>query len=141
MVATKGVERSSQNWESAIGGVQAKYSEGVKGATNVIENAIAAEPLYAERMQAAIANQSRAKGLAKTSTEEWKRKALSKGAARISAGMTESKDKFKSGIGKVLAVIEGVQIAPKTADVAANVMGRVVPIAVALRNAKEDGQL
>ena len=55
--------------------------------------------------------------------------------------MTESKDKFKSGIGKVLAVIEGVQIAPKTADVAANVMGRVVPIAVALRNAKEDGQL
>ncbi len=141
MVATKGAERASQNWNGAIGTVQAKYSEGIQGADNVIEKAIAAESLFAERMQAAIANQTRAKGLAKTSTAEWKDKALKKGAARIAAGMTESKDKFKAGIGRVIAVIEGVTIAPKTADVTANVMGRVAPIAVALRNAKQDGTL
>jgi hypothetical protein len=141
MVKTKGLARTQANWESAIGGVPQKYKDGVQAATNVIENAIAAEDLYAERVSQAIANKSRVKGLQKTSTAEWKEKASGKGAERIATGMNASKAKFGTGMGKVLAVIEGTEIGPRTGDVVANITNRVVPIAVNLRNAKEQGNL
>lgn len=141
MVKTKGLTATTKNWEDKIGSVPAAYATGVQAADNVIEKAIASQQLYEDRMQASFANKSRVKGLQKTSTAEWKDKAIKKGAARIAQGMNESKEKFASGMGKVLAVIEATSIAEKTGDVAANVQGRVLPIAQALRNAKDQGQL
>ena len=141
MVRTKGLAATQSAWEASHGVVASRYQEGVNRADNVIEKAIAAEGLYATQVQKAIANQSRVKGLQKTSTAEWKAKAAGKGAARIATGMAESKDKFARGMGAVLAVIESTDIAEKTGDVVQNITNRVVPIAVALRNAKEAGQL
>lgn len=137
MVKTKGSAQATANWEGAIGSVPAKYKTGVQGADNVIEKAIEAENLYAAKVQEAISKGSRVKGLQKTSTAEWKAKALSKGAARIATGMTESKDKFARGIGEVISVIEGVSIAPRTADPMANVDNRVKPIVAALAAMKK----
>jgi len=132
MVKTKGIAQTQANWDAAIGAVPEKYKTGVQGADNVIEKAIEAESLYAERVQQAIAAGSRVKGLQKTSTAEWKARAISKGAARIASGMNESKEKFGRGMSEVLSVIEGVTIAPRTADPLANVDGRVKPIVAAL---------
>ena len=132
MVKTKGAAQSAENWNSAIGAVPEKYKTGVAAADNVIEKAIEAEGLWAERVQQAISAGTRVKGLQKTSTAEWKAKATGKGAARIATGMTESKDKFAKGIAEVISVIEGVTIAPRTADPMANVDARVKPIVAAL---------
>lgn len=132
MVKTKGAAQSQANWESAIGAVPEKYKVGVQAADGVIEKAIEAEGLYAERVQQAIAAGSRVKGLQKTSTAEWKARAMGKGASRIASGMSESKDKFGRGIAEVLSVIEGVSIGPRTADPMANVDARVKPIVAAL---------
>ena len=132
MVKTKGIAQTQKNWDAAIGAVPEKYKAGVQAADSVIEKAIEAESLYAERVQQAIAAGSRVKGLQKTSTAEWKTRAMSKGASRIASGMTESKEKFGRGMSEVLNVIEGVSIAPRTADPMANVDARVKPIVAAL---------
>jgi len=132
MVKTKGIAQTQKNWEGAIGSVPEKYKVGVQGADSVIEKAIEAESLYAQRVQQAISSGARVKGLQKTSTAEWKSRAMSKGASRIATGMSESKDKFQRGMSSVLSVIEGVSIAPRTADPMANVDNRVKPIVAAL---------
>ena len=141
MVKTKGISATQANWEGAIGTVPAKYQQGVNAATDVINKAIAGESNYVAGIQRAAANQSRVKGLQKVSDSDWKKAALEKGAPRIAQGMTAAKAKFGSGMSKVLGVIEGVSIAEKGQDVTQNVMNRVVPIAQALRNAKEQGNL
>jgi len=137
MVKTKGIERTRRNWEGAIGSVPAKYSDGVKGATDIIAKAIDGEALYAAKIQEAVSKGSRAKGLAKVSDEDWRKAALDKGASRIATGMTAGKEKFASGMGQVLSVIESVSISPRTADPIANVDNRVKPIVAALHKMKE----
>ncbi len=136
MVKTKGIGATMANWTGAIGGVPAKYKAGVMAATDTIEKAIAAEELYAAKTQEAIANKSRVKGLQKTSTAEWKQRASDIGSARIASGMTAATDKMQRGMTDVLAVIEGVQIAERTADPIANVDGRVKPLVRALYDHK-----
>ena len=136
MVRTKGIEATTSNYQAAIGAVPAKYKAGVQAATNTIENAIAAEPLYAAKVQEAVANKTRVKGLQKTSTAEWKSRASELGAARIGPGMNAALPKFRRGISDVLTTIEGVTIAERTADPEANVDGRVKPIVRALYDMK-----
>lgn len=132
MVKTKGLAATQANWEGAIGSVPGKYSQGVQGASGVIQAAIDAEALYAQKVQEAITNQSRAKGLQQVTDADWKNAAMKKGAARIATGMTEAKGKFNKGMANVLSTIEGVTIAPRTADPMANVDNRVKPIVAAL---------
>ena len=137
MVDTKSNEQATKNWEGAIGRVPSAYSEGVQGAKDVIAKGVAAEGLYAEKIQQSIASKKRARKLGEVTDEQWKAAALSKGAVRIGPGMTASKDKFRSGITKVLDTIRGVTIAPRTADPMANIDGRVKPIVAALHKLKE----
>ncbi len=136
MVDTKSLEQTTKNWEGAIPRVAAAYSEGIAGAQNVIQKAIAAEDNYAAGVSQAVANKSRAKGLAKISDEDWRQAALKKGAVRIGQGMTEAKGKFSSGMSEVLSVIQGVTLPARTQDPAANVDNRVKPLAVALHAMK-----
>ncbi len=136
MVKTKGIEATTKNWTGAIGGVPAKYKAGVERATDTIERAIEAEPLYAARVQEAISNQTRVKGLQKTSTAEWKARASELGSARIASGMAAAEGKFRSGMGDTLATIEATSIGERTADPMANVDARVKPIVKALYDMK-----
>lgn len=136
MVKTKGLSATTKAWETAIGGVPGKYSEGVRATTDWQAKAIAGEDLFGQKMQEAISSKSRATGISKVSDSEWQAAALEKGAARIATGMTAAKGKFNTGIAKVLSTIEGVSIAPRTADPMANVDGRVKPIVAALHAIK-----
>jgi len=136
MVRTKGLEATMQNYQAGIGVAPARYKQGVQAAQNTIENAIAAEPLYAAKVQEAIANKSRVKGLQKTSTAEWKQRASDLGAARIGPGMNAALPKMRRGISEVLSTIEGVTIAERTSDPESNVDGRVKPIVRALYDMK-----
>jgi len=132
MVQTKGLAQTVKNWESAIGRVPAAYSEGVKAASNVIQRSLAAEDYWAAKVQEAASKRAREKGLQGISDEDWRKGALEKGVQRIGAGMQAGKQKFSSKIAEVLSTIEGVNLPPKTTDVAANVQNRVTPIAQAL---------
>jgi len=136
MVKTKGIEATMKNWTGAIGNVPGKYKTGIQGATDTIEKAIAAEGLYAAKMQEAIANGARVKGLQKTSTAEWKQRAMDLGSARIAAGMTAAEPKMRKGIANVLSTIESTTIGERTADPMANVDARVKPLVKALYDMK-----
>ena len=136
MVKTKGLSATQANWDAGIGRAPAAYTKGVQGTTDWQAKAIAGESLYAEKVQEAVANHSRAAGISKTSDSEWQQAALSKGAQRIGPGMTAAKAKFNAGISKVLSVIEATSIAPRSADPMANVDGRVKPIVAALHAIK-----
>ena len=138
MVDTKSLDQTQKNWEDSHGRVPAAYSEGVKNAKDVIAKGIAAEDLYAQRVQEAIASKRRAKKLAEVSDEQWRQAALDKGATRIAAGMAASKQKFNTGMAKVLSTIQGVTIAPRTSDPMANVDNRVKPIVAALAKLKDN---
>lgn len=140
MVKVKPVNLVTQRWEQAIGQVPARYTAGVQAASDVIARSIAAEELWAEAMRKAIERQARAKGLQGLSDEDWRRAALQKGATRIGGGMRAALDEYREKIGKVLDVIAGISLPDKTTDPEQNVINRVVPIAKALREAKEQGR-
>ena len=132
MVDTKSLDQTQKNWEDSHGRVPAAYSAGVQNAKDVIAKGVAAEDLWAQKVQEAIASKKRARKLAEVSDEQWRQAALEKGAPRIAAGMAASKQKFNTGMAKVLSVIQGVTIAPRQADPMANVDNRVKPIVAAL---------
>lgn len=137
MVDTISTEQAKKNWKDSHGRVPGAYATGVKNAKDVIAKAIAGEELYAQKVQEAISSKRRARKLAEVTDEDWRRGALDKGAARIGPGMAAAEGKYGTGIGKVLDVIRGVTIAPRSADPMANIDNRVKPIVAALHKMKE----
>ena len=137
MVDTKSQDQTKKNWEDAIGRVPGAYTAGIQGAKDWQSKAIAGEDLYAQKVQEAVASKRRARKLANVSDDQWRSAAIEKGAARIATGMTASKEKFGTGMSKVLATIQSVTIAPRVADPMANVDNRVKPIVAALAKLKE----
>ena len=141
MVKTKGVERAVANWKQGAAGATGRYTEGVAAVTGFTEAAIKGEALFAQKIQEAIASGSRSKGLAKAGDTKYKTGVTIKGAQRWAPGVAAAESDYRKGIGGVLSVIEGVTLPDRTADAAANVAGRVTPIAVALQNAKKEGRI
>lgn len=137
MVDTKPLAQVQKNYDDSIGSVPGKYAAGIQVARDWQGEAIKAEELFAQKMQEAISAKRRAENIAKVSNSEWKTAAADKGAKRIGAGMTAAKAKFGKGISEVLTVIQGVSIAPRSADPMANVDGRVKPIVAALAAMKK----
>ncbi len=136
LVETKSLDATVKNYQAGISVAPQRYKDGVNKATNTIEKAIAAQDLYEARIAESIANNSRVKGLQKTSTAEWKKQAIEKGAQRIGPGMQAALPKYQKGMGETLSVIQGVTIAERTADPMANIDNRVKPIAQALYDNK-----
>ena len=132
MVDTKSLEEVNANWKAAQGRVPAAYAAGIDRAKDVINKAIAGEENYAAGVNQAVADRSRAKGLAKVSDADWKKAAKEKGAVRIAAGMAAAEPKFSAGMAKNLQTIQSVTIPPRTQDGMANIDNRLKPIAAAL---------
>lgn len=137
MVKTKTADEAAKNYQAAISRVPDAYKRGVQAADNVIENAIAAEGLYAEKVQEAIAKGSRVKGLERTSTDAWRKRAAEVGAKNIGTGMRNAAEKQKAGIKRVIEVLQGVELPARTADSMANIDNRLKPIVRALETLKE----
>ena len=106
----------------------AKYKDGVERTTGFKEAAIAGEALYAAKMQEVISNGTRAKGLEKSSDEDWKKGVREKGAARIGPGMTAAADKRTRNYEPFRASLEGMTLPDKTTDPMANIDNRLKPV-------------
>lgn len=121
MVETKSPAEATAKWKEAISRVPAAYKKGVESTTNFVEKAVAAEDVWAQRVQEAAAKQARAAGLRKISDADWKNAAANKGAARIGTGMAAAESKFNRGITEVISVLQGTSLPPRTADPIQNV--------------------
>lgn len=134
---TKSLEQTKKAWNDAIGRVPQAYQDGVKNAKDVIAKGVAAEALYAQKLQETIASGKRARELAKVTDESWKKAAGELGGQRIGPGMNAHKEDFGTGISAVLDVLQGIQLPARTADPAQNVANRVLPIALKLHELKK----
>jgi len=120
LVRTKGIGRTLANYQRGQGAAAANYKDGINASQGWQQNAIAAEPLYAAKLQEAIANQTRAKKLAGVSEGTWKQRASELGSARIASGMKAAEPKYQAAMAKNLATIESVQLPARSADIDAN---------------------
>lgn len=118
----------AKSYAEGAGRAPAKYKEGVERTTGFKEAAIAGEALYGAKMQEVIANQARAKGLEKTSDEDWKKGVRDKGAARIGPGMTASAEKRTRNYEPFRSALEGMTLPDKTTDPMSNIDNRLKPV-------------
>ena len=134
---TKGLEKTVQNWKSGQGRAPANYKDGVQASQGWQQNAIAAEPLYAAKVQEAIANQSRAKGLQNVSEAEWKTAAMDRGAKNIGPGMAAAEPYYRRGMAKNIQVLESITLPARTADGMQNLVNRAGAVVQALQASKK----
>ncbi len=128
----------AKRYNEAIAGVPASYKEAVSRTTGVIAAAIAAESLYAQKVQEAVASGRRAKALAKVSDSEWQQKASVLGSARIGPGMSANAEKRTRNFEPYRSELAAIELAPRTADPMTNVTNRVGAIAVRLAEKKKE---
>ena len=137
MVKMPSQDEIKRAYTNSIPGVSGKYAEQVRKTTGVIEAAKAAEGLYAQKMQEAIANRSREKGLEKVTDEDWRKAALEKGAARIGPGMAAAVDKQAKGYEPYRTALASLELPDRTADPMTNVQNRVGGVVRAMVDTKK----
>lgn len=128
----------AKRYNDAISGVPSSYKDAVSKTTGVIAAGVAAEGLYAQKVQESIASGRRAKALAKVTDSEWQAKASSLGASRIGPGMTANSEKRTRNYEPYRAELGSIELAPRTADPMTNVTNRVGAIAVRLAEKKKE---
>jgi hypothetical protein len=131
MVATKPIAQVVQKWSDSTGRVPTAYTAGINGASWQAA-AVAGQALYVQALQDPKILNRRVLGINQVTDATWKQDAVTKGSARIAAGMQAAVPKFQTKMAKNLSVIQGVNIAPRTTDPMQNIDGRVKPIAAAL---------
>ncbi|RLC86236.1 MAG: hypothetical protein DRJ03_09330 [Chloroflexi bacterium] len=137
MVRVKSVEEAKKHLEQAVSLIPDRYESGVKAA-NWKEPALAGEDLFADMMSVVVSERRRAKGIEKTSDEDWRNRAVTKGKPIIGTRIRDALGRYASGWAPYRAAIEGVTLEPKTVDPMANIDRRVKPIVEALINKKKE---
>jgi len=104
-----------------------KYKEKVMRNTSWKERAGSAdaENLYGQKVQQAVAERSRQKGLEGVTQEEWRSKASNVGAARIGQGMQNAVGKQAANYEKTRQAFAALELPAKTADPMANIDNRL----------------
>ena len=134
----KNIDQASGNYEGSIAFVKDRYLTGLEGAdwrTNAGSDN--AEKLYADKIQQAISNKSRQKGIKAVSNDDWLNAAKTKGADSIQEGMRQGQEKYTKNFSPILSAMNSAaeKLKPKTADIAANIQNRVLPVAMAAHEA------
>lgn len=136
MVKIKSQAQIEANYRAGIPGAAAKYKNGIQATVGWKDAAIKGQGLYVQRMQDQNVLARREKGLNKVSDQAWQQAALNQGSARIATGMDANASKQSANFEPFRKVIESTSLPDRTADPASNVQNRVLPIVMALHNAK-----
>ncbi len=128
---------TGEKWARRTASATQEYTEGVQTPrASWQQSTLAAEANHTAGVQAAIANKSFAKGVAKSSDQRWKDKALSKGAARFGPGAQEAQGDYDKGFAPFKQVIESTNLPPRGAKGDPKNYERVRVMGTALRAAK-----
>ena len=134
MVKVKPLEEIKRNYVGSAGTAAARYAAAIPRITWQSE-ALAGQALYVTQMSNPSVLARRADGISDVSDSEFKAALSSKGAPRISAGISGAGDKMSSGYAPIRSAIEGVSLPARTADPDTNIENRVKPIVHAMRRA------
>ncbi len=138
----KNISDAKENYKDSASIVQKRYERGISDAdwaTNA--GSSESEELYQQKLRESFTRNARQNGIRKVGNDEWKKRAMEKGAPNIAPGMRNSVDKWQKNTQPYFDELASLNLEPKVADVEQNVMNRVLPIAKALhaRKLREQG--
>jgi len=138
VVKIKPLDKIKAAYKDAATRVPTRYKEGIAATTGWKDKAIAGEALWAAKMREAIAAERRRKALEAVSEEEWKKKALELGAARIGPGMAANVDKHAKNYAPYREALAGLELPPREADPMANIDNRLKAVVRTLVEKKKE---
>ena len=101
-------------WARRAGAAGSDYQAGVASPrTSQSGAAIASKELYAQGVNAAIAQGSYEKGLAKSGDAKWQKGVREKGVSRYSQGVTGAQDEYGAGFRPFVSALESLDLGPK----------------------------
>lgn len=107
MAKIKSAAAIAAKWARVVPTRQSDFEDGIKDPdVDWAAGAAAAGGVYAEGVQAAIADDRFAKGVRSAGNEKWKRKVLDVGVQRWAPGVRAAQGDFEAGFGKFVTVIE-----------------------------------
>lgn len=138
----KSVSETTAAWQASHSRVPQAYSAGIARTDGwqAAANSASAKANYEAGISAAIAEDRRGKGLAAVSDAAWKQKAQNKGSKNILTGLAEAVPDYQNQMGKVVSVLQGVNLPARTTDGMTNLTQRAGAVVTALENAKKAGQ-
>lgn len=139
------ISQAAQLWAANAPSAQAsqKYQMKTAGKGNYQKSqSLAAEPTFQAAMQRVIGSGSRAAGVQRQDPSKYERNIAAKGVQnRIQGIQAAGPGAWQAGFSPFAGIIDSTTAGygPKSADAAENVTRRVLPLAVALQNAKRGG--
>lgn len=138
MPAIKPLDQISAKWIRVSELSAPSYEEGLKSTTvDWKTQTAAASAIYKTSMQAVIANDSFNKGVARSSTENWRTKALAKGVTRWPEGIRTAAQAYAAGFGPYRDAIANLVLPPRGAKGDPKNIDRVRMIAQKLFDTKK----
>lgn len=130
----------ADKWARVVQGRGQDYADGIANPRVDWKTAtLAAEGAHTAGVQAAIANKSFAKGVARAGTEAWREGAMTKGPARWQQGIALATAKYAANFAKFARIIAGITLPPRGPAGDPRNLQRVAVIADALHKAKLAG--
>jgi len=140
MPPIKPITDIAEKWARVAPTRQDDYLKGVRSPRTQWESAAtAADPAYAQGVQAAITGKRFTAGIRAAGNAKWLRKAEELGPGRFATGTQAARPDFEKGFGPYRNVIEGVTLKPRRPKGDPGNIDRVRDIASALSRAKRGG--
>ncbi len=137
MPNVKSLDRISGKWARVAAVSQTEFEEGVRNPrSDWAEKTRAAEGNYERGVQAGISRKSFGKGVAKAGTAKWQERTLTKGPARWSEGIQQSRGAFEAGFAPFREVIQRTTLPPRGPKGDPKNIQRVAVLADALHQEK-----
>src|SRR5262245_25542782 len=104
------VEQIAQKWAQRTSAASEDYKAGVRNYSgNPMERAAQQIPYYLQKVNEAVSSGRMAAALRNTPKEKWVSGAVNKGAARISAGVAESRSLYVAHLNKFMPVYQAIK--------------------------------
>jgi hypothetical protein len=137
MVNIRPIDQIVNKWQNRASGAATDYEAGVRQPmSDWATNAAAAEQNYQQGINAAIARKAFSKGIREAGTEKWQRKAIQKGAARYSQGVSMGVQEYSEGFKAVHDTLSRLTLPARGAKGDPKNLERVRAVVNALRQMK-----
>lgn len=132
----KPVDAITQKWARRVATASPEYQAGVESPTKDWQkNTTAAVDSWKAGIQAAIADGSFGKGVARAGNQGWQQGATGKGVQRWAPGVSESTGKYSSAFAPFVEALRRVTLPPKYARRDIRNLERVKAVAMAMQEA------
>jgi len=140
MARIRSASEIAEKYARVTPGRSADYAAGIDNPkADWKSQTLAAEDAWAQGVQQAASEKRFGKGVAKSGTEKWQRKAKELGTSRWGPGVSAAKDDYEAGFSPYADVIRSTTLPPRGPKGDPRNIERVAKIAMALHAKKVSG--